>query len=57
MPKLTLSLLLVILIAVLGIGGALDNFFNQYQTQQNKESNELSVYHQLGKSLATTLDK
>jgi len=57
MPKLTLSLLLVILIAVLGIGGALDNFFNQYQTQQNKESDELSVYRQLGKSLAATLDK
>jgi len=57
MLKLTLSLLLVILIAVIGIGGALDNFFNQYQTQLNKESDELSVYRQLGKSLAATLDK
>lgn len=57
MPKLTLSLLLVILIAVIGIGGALDNFFNQYQSQPNKESGELSAYHQLGKSLAATLNK
>ena len=57
MPKLALSLLLVILVAVLGIGWALDNFFNQYQTQPNKEFDELSAYHQLGKSLASTLDK
>jgi two-component system OmpR family sensor kinase len=57
MPKLTLSLLLVILVAVIGIGGVLDSFFNQYQTQPNKESDELSAYHILGKSLAATLDK
>ncbi|MCJ8321190.1 MAG: two-component sensor histidine kinase [Colwellia sp.] len=57
MPKLTLSLLLVILVAVIGIGGVLDNFFNQYQTQLSKESDELSAYRQLGKSLASTLDK
>jgi len=57
MPKLTLSLLLVILVAVIGIGGALDNFFKQYQTQPSKESDELSAYRQLGKSLALTLDK
>ena len=57
MPKLTLSLLLVILIAVLGIGGALDNFFSQYQIQSSKEFDELSAYHTLGKSLAATLDK
>lgn len=57
MPKLTLSLLLVILLAVIGIGGALDNLFNQYQTQPNKISDELSAYHQLGTSLAATLDK
>lgn len=56
MPKLTLSLLLVILIAVVGIGGALDSFFNQLQTQPNKGSGELTAYHQLGKSLAATLD-
>jgi len=57
MPKLTLSLLLVILLAVVGIGGALDNFFKQYQTQPSKESDELSAYRQLGRSLAATLDK
>ncbi|WOH36440.1 ATP-binding protein [Thalassotalea fonticola] len=57
MPKLTLSLLLVILIAVIGIGGALDNLFNQYQTQSINESDELSPYRQLGNSLAATLDK
>lgn len=57
MPKLTLSLLLVILLAVVGIGGALDNFFKQYQTQPNKESDELSAYFQIGTSLAATLDK
>jgi two-component system OmpR family sensor kinase len=55
-PKLTLSLLLVILLAVIGIGGALDNFFNQYQAQPSKKSDELSAYHQLGKSLAAKLD-
>jgi signal transduction histidine kinase len=57
MPKLTLSLLLVILLAVLGLGAVLDNFFNQYQTNPNNESDELSVYRQLGKSLAATLDR
>ena len=57
MPKLTLSLLLVILLAVVGIGGALDNFFSQFQPPPIKHSNELSAYHQLGKSLAATLDK
>jgi two-component system OmpR family sensor kinase len=57
MPKLTLSLLLVILVAVIGIGGALDNLFNQYQRHPNKKSDELSAYRQLGKSLAANLDK
>jgi two-component system OmpR family sensor kinase len=57
MPKLTLSLLLVILVAVIGIGGALDNLFNQYQVQPIYESDELSPYRQLGKSLALTLNK
>ena len=57
MPKLTLSLLLVILMAVLSIGGALDSLFYQYQTQPNKAPDELSAYRQLGKSLASTLDK
>jgi two-component system OmpR family sensor kinase len=57
MPKLTLSLLLVVLIAVVGIGGALDNLFNQYQVQPINESDELSPYRQLGKSLASTLNK
>jgi len=57
MPKLTLSLVLVIILAIVGIGGALDNFFNQYQTQPSKVSDELSAYHQLGKSLAATLDE
>jgi len=55
--KLTLSLVLVILIAVLGIGGVLDSLFSQYQTQPINESDELSSYRQLGKSLASTLDK
>ncbi len=57
MKKLTLSLLLVILVAVIGIGGALDNLFSQYQTQPINKSDELSPYRQLGKSLALTLDK
>ncbi len=57
MPKLTLSLLLVIFVAVIGIGGLLDNFFNQYQSQQVDEIDELSSYRLLGKSLAATLDK
>ncbi len=42
---------------MIGIGGALDNFFNQYQTKPDKKSDELTAYHQLGKSLAATLDK
>jgi signal transduction histidine kinase len=57
MQKLTWSLLLVILVAVIGIGGALDNLFSQYQTQPINKSDELSPYRQLGKSLALTLDK
>ncbi|MGB3724705.1 MAG: histidine kinase dimerization/phospho-acceptor domain-containing protein [Glaciecola sp.] len=57
MHRLTLSLALVILLAVVSLGGLLDNFFNQYQSQSNKTAHELSAYHQLGKSLAATLDK
>jgi two-component system OmpR family sensor kinase len=57
MKKLTLSLLLVILVSVIGIGGALDNLFSQYQTQPINKSDELSPYRQMGKSLALTLDK
>jgi len=57
MPKLTLSLLLVILVAVIGMGGVLDNLFSQYQSQASNQSDELSPYRQLGNSLALTLDK
>lgn len=57
MPKLTFSLLLVVLVAVIGLSSALDNLFNQYQTQPSNASEELAAYHQLGKSLAATLDK
>jgi two-component system OmpR family sensor kinase len=57
MQKLTFSLVLVILIAVVGIGGVLDNLFSQYQSQPINESDELSSYRQLGKSLASTLDE
>ena len=57
MQKLTLSLLLVILIAVVGIGGVLDNLFSQYKAQPIDQSDELSSYRQLGNSLAATLDK
>ncbi|MGB3724706.1 MAG: ATP-binding protein [Glaciecola sp.] len=57
MLKLTLSLILVILLAVVSIGNVLDNFFNQYQNQPSTVAHELSAYHQLGKSLAATLDK
>ena len=57
MQKLTLSLLVVILIAVIGIGGVLDNLFSQYKTQPINNSDELSPYRQLGNSLAASLDK
>jgi len=57
MPKLTLSLLLAILVAVIGIGGVLDTLFNQYQIQSNEKLDELSSYRQIGKSMALTLDK
>ena len=57
MPKLTLSLLLVILVAVIGMGVVLDNLFSQYQSQAGNQSDELSPYRQLGGSLALTLDK
>ena len=46
----------MVLVAVIGIGGVLDNLFNQYQTQALNESDELTSYRQLGKSLALTLD-
>ena len=57
MPKLTLSLLLVILVAVIGMGVVLDNLFSQYQSQAGNQSDELSPYRQFGESLALTLDK
>ncbi len=53
--KLTFSLLLVILIAIFGLGWTLDELFGQYQSPA--QSDELAVYRQMGSSLAKTVDK
>lgn len=42
---------------MLGIGAALDNFFYQYQINPSHETDELSAYRKVGKSLAATLDR
>lgn len=56
MKKLTFSLLLVVLVAIVGLGWTLDELFSQYQSTE-QTSDELAAYRQLGSSLAQTLDK
>ena len=55
MKKLTLSLVIAILTAIIFLGWGLDTFFNQYQKQ--KVTDEFSVYRKMITSLANTLDK
>ncbi|MCJ8272596.1 MAG: two-component sensor histidine kinase, partial [Psychrosphaera sp.] len=53
--KLTFSLLLVVLIAIFGLGWTLDELFGQYQSPT--QSDELAAYRQMGSSLAQTVDQ
>ena len=55
MKKLTLSLVIAMLTAIIFLGWGLDTFFNQYQKQ--KGTDEFSVYRKIITSLANTLDK
>lgn len=55
MKKLTFSLVIAILTAIIFLGWGLDTFFNQYQKQ--KGTDEFNVYRKIITSLANTLDK
>ncbi|MFT4809629.1 MAG: signal transduction histidine kinase [Paraglaciecola sp.] len=55
MKKLTLSLIVAILTAIIFLGWGLDTFFNEYQEQ--KDTDEYSVYRKIIAPLANTLDK
>ena len=55
MKKLTLSLIVAILTAIIFLGWGLDTFFNEYQVQ--KGTDEYSAYRKIIIPLANTLDK
>lgn len=55
MKKLTLTLVVAILTAIIILGWGLDTFFNEYQEQ--KGTDEYSAYRQIISPLANTLDK
>lgn len=55
MKKLSVSLLLVVLISIFGLGQGIDNLFEKYQTEP--DSDELTPYRLLISSLALTIDK
>jgi len=55
MKKLTLSLVIAILTAIIFLGWGLDTFFNEYQEQKNID--EYSAYRKIIAPLANTLDK
>lgn len=55
MKKLTLSLIIAILTAIIFLGWGLDTFFNEYQEQQGTD--EFSAYRHIITPLANTLDK
>jgi signal transduction histidine kinase len=55
MKKLSISLLLVVLISIVGLGQGIDNLFEKYQTEP--VADELTPYRLLVSSLALTIDK
>ncbi len=55
MHKLTLSLLFVVLIAILGMGWALDGLFEYFSAQPAE--NDISTYSEIGTSLAKMIDQ
>ena len=55
MKKLTLSLVVAIMTAIIFLGWGLDTFFNEHQEQ--KGTDEFSAYRQFMAPLANTLDK
>ena len=55
MKKLTISLVVAILTAIIFLGWGLDTFFDEYQ--EKKDTDEYSAYRQIMASLANTLDK
>ncbi len=54
MHKLTVSLLLVVIIATLGLGWALDGLFERYSSDSQED--DLSPYREIGASLAKMID-
>lgn len=55
MHKLTLSLLIVVIIATLGLGWALDSLFERYSSNHSQED-DLAPYREIGISLAKVID-
>ncbi|MBU2972368.1 two-component sensor histidine kinase [Pseudoalteromonas sp. C2R02] len=55
MKKLILSLILIVIFSIIGLGWGLDNLFAQYQTKN--EIDELKPYKQITTALAQTLDE
>ncbi len=56
MHKLSLSLIVVVLTAIAGLGWGLDQLFHNY-FNNSKENSDLHAYESLGSSLAKTLDR
>lgn len=55
MKKLSISLLLVVLLSILGLGQGVDKLFEQYQTES--QGDELTPYRQMFKSIALTINQ
>lgn len=55
MKKLILSLVLIVIFSIIGLGWGLDNLFAQYQTKN--QIDELKPYKQITTALAQTLDE
>jgi len=55
MKKLILSLVLIVIFSIIGLGWGLDNLFAKYQNKN--EQDELKPYKQITTALAKTLDK
>jgi len=55
MKKLILSLVLIVIFSIIGLGWGLDNLFAQYQTKN--QADELKPYKQITTALANTLDQ
>ena len=56
MQKLTYSLVAIVLLAIIGAGWGIDQFFENYEQSESPSSDIVSHYSQLGEQLASSID-